>query len=74
MGQTCHLNDVSIYTGRKQKLPLAYVEKKSKRHVGHVIDRVKVKIEQAHRNKSASPQRGVVEVPTRMSVQGYAAK
>lgn len=39
------MNDVSVYTGRKQKLPLAYVEKKSKRHVGHVIDRVKVKIE-----------------------------
>ena len=65
---------MSIYTGRKQKLPLAYVEKKSKRHVGHVMDRVKVKIEEAHRQKSASPQRGVVEVPTRMSLQGYAAQ
>lgn len=39
-----HLNDVSMYTGRKEKLPLSYTEKRSKRHVGHIMDRVKVTI------------------------------
>jgi len=67
-----HLNDASFYTGRKQKLPLAYMEKKSKRHVGHVIDKVKVKIELAHRKKSISPIRAAVEVPRRISLRHIA--
>jgi hypothetical protein len=68
------MNDVSIYTGRKQKLPLAYVEKKSKRHVAHVVDKVKDKIEQAHHNKSMSPIRGALEVPRRVSLRNIGRK
>ena len=62
-GTHSHLDDVSMYTGRKHKLPLAYTEKRSKRHVGHVMDRVKVTIQEANRQKSRSPIR-VVEIPT----------
>lgn len=68
------MNDASFYTGRKQKLPLAYMETKSKRHIGHVIDKVKVKIELAHRNKSTSPIRGALEVPRQVSLRKIAEK
>jgi hypothetical protein len=50
------------------------MESKSKRHIGHVIDKVKVKIELAHRNKSISPIRGALEVPRRVSLRKIAEK
>lgn len=52
-----HMLDASFYTGRKHKLPLTYQEETSKRHVGHIIDETKVKIEEAHRNRSKSPRK-----------------
>jgi hypothetical protein len=50
------------------------METKSKRHIGHVIDKVKVKIELAHRNKSTSPIRGALEVPRQVSLRKIAEK
>jgi hypothetical protein len=51
---------VSFYNGRKPQA-LAYTEKKTKRLVGHVMDKVKVKIMEAHKNRSMSPDRRNVE-------------
>lgn len=70
IGGMSHLNDVSIYTGRKQKMPLSYTEKRSKRHVGHIMDKVKLVIQEANRKKSQSPVREKnVEIPTVSSVE-----
>ena len=54
-GTHSHLDDVSMTTERKLKLPLAYTEKLSKLKVGHVMDSVKATMQEANRQKSRSP-------------------